>query len=232
MSGATYPGRDPLSSNTTRWWWIRHAPVPSDGRIYGQGDRDCDCSDRGLFRALAETLPADAIWLSSHLKRTHQTAAAIWAERDHGAAAPQLVQDPDLAEQNFGDWQGLSVDEIGRLRGDAWHRFWLAPAHEAAPNGESFQQVVERTARAIERHSEAHGEHDIICVAHGGTIRAALALALGLEPERALAFSVANCSLTRIDRIAGPLGSHSPEPAVVWRVDRVNALAATPAPVR
>ena len=26
----------------TRWWWVRHAPVRSDGgNIYGQKDMDC-----------------------------------------------------------------------------------------------------------------------------------------------------------------------------------------------
>ena len=29
----------------TRWWHVRHAPVPDGGRIYGQRDLDCDCSE-------------------------------------------------------------------------------------------------------------------------------------------------------------------------------------------
>ena len=57
---------------------------------------------------------------------------------------------------------------------------------------------------------------DIIAVAHGGTIRAALALALDLDPEAALAFTIENCSITRIDRIDGPGMGHG------WRVVRVN----------
>ena len=38
-----------------------------------------------------------------------------------------------------------------------------------------------------------------------GAIRAALALALDLDPEAALAFTIENCSITRIDRIHGML---------------------------
>ena len=64
----------------TRWWWVRHAPVRSDGgNIYGQADIDCDCSDREVFEAVAKILPRGAAWYSSNLKRTHQTAEAIWA---------------------------------------------------------------------------------------------------------------------------------------------------------
>ena len=44
----------PPQGTTTRWWWIRHAPVVGHGgRIYGQDDHDCDCSDTETFRRLA-----------------------------------------------------------------------------------------------------------------------------------------------------------------------------------
>ena len=62
--------------------------------------------------------------------------------------------------------------------------------------------------------SETYSGRDIIAVAHGGTIRAALALAL--DPEAALAFTIENCSFTRINRIDGPSMGHG------WRVVRVN----------
>jgi broad specificity phosphatase PhoE len=61
-----------------------------------------------------------------------------------------------------------------------------------------------------------HPGRDIIAVAHGGTIRAALALALGLDPEASLAFTIENCSITRIDRVDGPGMGHG------WRVVTVN----------
>ena len=70
--------------------------------------------------------------------------------------------------------------------------------------------------RAIHRLAREHAGHDIITIGHGGTIRAALALALDLEPEAALAFSIENCSLTRIDDVGGPGLGHG------WRVVTVN----------
>lgn len=210
---------------TTRWWWIRHAPVPSDGRIYGQSDLPADCSDIGTFRILARRLPEDALWIVTQLQRTRQTAEAVLAHPPHSARGPHppLVE-PDLAEQNFGAWQGLTHAELAERRDGAWHRFWLAPAAEAPPEGESFVAVTERVTRSVRRLSEEHAGRDIVAVAHGGTIRAALALALGLDPERALALTVENCSLTRIDHIPGPVGSHVSQDAGqgAWRVVRVN----------
>jgi broad specificity phosphatase PhoE len=122
----------------------------------------------------------------------------------------------ELAEQHFGEWQGLTYDELQLSRAGDFHRFWHAPAHEAPPGGESFTAVIERVSSAIHRLVEAHPGCDIIAVAHGGTIRAALALALGLDPEASLAFTIENCSITCIDRIDGPGMGHG------WRVVTVN----------
>ena len=48
----------------TRWWWIRHAPVRAhDGRIYGQADLACDCSDEAVLQSVARVLPKGAIWV-------------------------------------------------------------------------------------------------------------------------------------------------------------------------
>ncbi|MHA1153082.1 MAG: histidine phosphatase family protein [Alphaproteobacteria bacterium] len=207
---------------TTRWWWVRHAPVVGHGgRIYGQDDFDCDCSDAATFQALARLLPADPVWVTSNLRRTHQTARAI---REHlpRDTQPEPLMEPDLAEQNFGEWQGMTNDELAERRNGQWHRFWLAPAVEAPPGGESFVAVVERVTAVIARLSREHVGRDIVAVTHGGTIRAALAIALDLDPERALAIATENCGLTRIDHIAGEAGSHAPGTEAVWRIAQVN----------
>jgi len=206
-------------ATTTRFWWVRHAPVASEGRIYGQQDMPCDCADTALFTGLAEQLPRQSVWVTSNLRRTHETAAAIVRA---GLPGPQPIPGPGwiamaaLAEQNFGDWQGLTYEELRQSRDGDFHRFWHAPAHETPPGGESFVAVIERVAGAIHRLVADHAGRDLIVVAHGGTIRSALALALGLDPEAALAFTIENCSITRIDHIDGPGMGHG------WRVVTVN----------
>jgi alpha-ribazole phosphatase len=211
-------------SAVTRWWWIRHAPVINHGgRVYGQDDPDCDCSDVDTFRRLARIIPADALWVTSHLRRTRETAQSIIAHLPNGAA-PAPLTEPALAEQNFGDWQGLTHEELAARRDGAWHRFWLAPAEESPPGGESFLQVIERVSDVVTRLSQDHAGRDIVAVSHGGVIRAALALALDLDPERSLAFATENCALTRLDHIPGAAGSHAPGTDGVWRVVLVNLV--------
>ncbi len=198
---------------TTRWWWIRHAAVTVDGGcVYGQRDLPADVSDTGAFEALAGCLPRQAFWVTSNLKRTRQTAAAI---AKAGARAIEPAIEPDLAEQHFGEWQGRDRAEIFQRHGHQ-HGLWLAPAEVSPPGGESFVAVTRRVSRAIERLTQENEGADIIAVAHGGTIRAALGLALATTAERALAFSTDNLSLTRIDHLRGPrIGA-------AWRVVGVN----------
>jgi broad specificity phosphatase PhoE len=199
---------------TTRWWWVRHAPVTvNKGCCYGQTDHPCDVGDAVRFSALAKRLPKDAVWIATPLRRTHMTAEAIVAA---GLPGADPIIEPDLIEQHFGDWQGVRYDELAARQGDAWHRFWLAPAHETPPGGESFVALTERVHAAIDRLSDQHAGRDIVAVTHGGTIRAALSRALSLAPEASLSFTIDNLSLTRIDRISGPGASH------LWRVASVN----------
>jgi alpha-ribazole phosphatase len=204
---------------TTSFWWVRHAPVAHDGRIYGQEDKPCDCSDAAVFAGLARQLPKKAVWVTSNLRRTHETARAIVAAGLPGPTqipGPECAAIADLAEQNFGDWQGMTYEALREARGGAFHRFWHAPAHQRVPGGESFVDMMARVSWAILQLVEQHRGKDIIAVAHGGTIRCALGLALGLEPEHCLAFTMENCSLTRIDHIEGPGWGHN------WRVITVN----------
>jgi broad specificity phosphatase PhoE len=205
----------------TRWWWVRHAPVIGvNGRIYGQDDLDSDCSDDAQFKLLAGTLPKDAVWLVTQLKRTHQTASAILGARVAEIETSPLITS-DLAEQHFGDWQGLTYAELEARRDGAYHRFWHAPATERPPNGESFEDVVGRVAAAMDRITAEHAGRDIVAVAHGGTIRAALAVALGIEPERALGFAVDTCSVTRMDHFTPEPGGIATQGAS-WRIVAVN----------
>ena len=125
------------------------------------------------------------------------------------------MDDPELES-------GLAPDELDfdleleESDADRYKKFWIAPGTTRPPGGESFADVMMRVARAVERRSAEHPDADIVVVGHGGSIRAAVAQALGLGPARALALQVDPLSLTRLDRIADASG-------VVWSIGCVNA---------
>jgi broad specificity phosphatase PhoE len=196
----------------TRWWWVRHAPVREDnGCIYGQKDLNCDTSDRVVFEAVAKILPRNAVWYASNLKRTHQTAEAIWA-----AGFPRPASMPwevAFAEQHLGQWQGMNRAAFLASRPPG--NQWFAAIDEPAPGGESFMDLYNRVRGAIEAINVEHAGKDVIVAAHGGTIKAAVGLALGGQPEKGLAFDIDNCSVTRLDHFASAGNS-------IWRLPMVN----------
>lgn len=203
----------------TRWWWIRHAPVINPGgRIYGQRDVVANCSDTESFARLAAILPQTALWRVTPLRRTRETAAAIVQQRPE--LLPEGVDtypaEPAFLEQNFGVWQGQSHDAIFRLQPERAHRFWLTPAESCPPEGESFISVMQRVAAGIAESHRSCAGRDVVVVAHGGSIRAAVALALGLPGDTALRLRIDTLSLTRLDFFDGP------GPATAWRVSGIN----------
>ncbi len=208
------PGK-PDPGAITRWWWVRHAPVPNpEQRCYGQLDKAADCSNTALFKHQAELLPRDAVWYASNLSRAIDTAKTLAAA---GATMKKLEIEPGLAEQSLGDWHGMTYEELGRLHGES-HHFWLVPPNKRPPNGESFGDLYDRTAQTINRLNQRHAGKNIVAVAHGGTIRAALGLALSLDHEQSVRFETGNVSLTCIEHV------QTADPAHAWRVVCTNLL--------
>ena len=130
-----------------------------------------------------------------------------------------------LAEQHFGDWQGLTYAELEARRDGAYHRFWHAPATERPPNGESFEDVVRRVVSGA-----MDADHRRTCRAATSSPWSMAApsarpssVALGIEPERALGFAVDTCSVTRMDHYApGIRWRSATRGGQSWRIVAVN----------
>ena len=198
----------------TRFWLIRHATVSEADRaaLYGRNDvpicRETLAEDAPTYRRLARRLPPGAAWFVSPLSRTRQTAEAI-RRAGYVGAAPTI--EPGLTEQDLGTWQGLRHADLPARLIDPAHPFWPLGADEIPPGGESMAQVLTRVAGTIERLAADHPGADLVCVSHGGAIRAAAAHALGIDAHTALHFSIQNLSLTVIERFS-----------IGWRVVTVN----------
>jgi broad specificity phosphatase PhoE len=91
----------------------------------------------------------------------------------------------------------------------------MPPPTNARPTAKAFVDLVQRVGAAIERGTKNYQGSDIVAVAHGGTIRAAIAIALGLPPRGGFAFMIDNCSLTLLDHYQRADRSG-------WRVTAIN----------
>ncbi len=151
-----------------------------------------DCLNGRTDVALSATpapvaLSPSELWVSPAV-RARQTAAGLF-----GACVAR--EDARLWEQDFGVWDGkplASLPDVGDLEKRAL-------ADLAAEGGESFAAMVARVTPALvacaARACDLGGP--VVIVAHAGTARAALALALGDVPG-ALAFEVPHLAATRL----------------------------------
>jgi broad specificity phosphatase PhoE len=198
----------------TRFWLIRHALVDENARAMLYGVMDVPLCETTLvaqgqeYAALARRLPRPAVWKVTPLSRTRRTAQAIF---DAGYPAEALGVEPDLIEQALGEWQGLPHAELPPKLALTKHPFWPLAGTEKPPGGESMVEVIDRTGAALECLALRYPDADIVIVSHGGTIRAAVAHALGIRPDNALHLAIHNLSLTCLERL--PEG---------WRVTCVN----------
>lgn len=152
--------------------FLRHGPTAWNeaGRI--QGHTDIPLSEAGLAKMAGLRLPFTVPRIySSPLLRARQTAEALGLNN--------LMLDDRLREQHWGDWEGLSRDEILARHGDdAFLKVGSARGAEFRPlGGESTGELHARVASFLK--DAATDDSDAVVVAHLGVVRAAYTLASG-----------------------------------------------------
>lgn len=141
-------------------WLIRHAETDWAKAGKHTGRTDVPLNDEG--REHAASLPArlaelsPSLVLTSPLSRAKETAAIA----GFGDAA---IEDPDLLEYDYGDYEGLTTAEIRESRPD-WF-LW----RDGVPAGEMPDDVGARVDRVIARALAADG--DVALFAHGHVLR-------------------------------------------------------------
>jgi len=172
-------------------WLVRHGQTEwsASGRHTGRTDIPLDENGREQARELAATLAAlpIALVLTSPLQRARETCALA-------GLGDRAVVDDDLQEWDYGDYDGLTTDEIRAARPD-W-TLW----RDGCPGGETAAQVGVRADRVIRRARDAGG--DTIVFAHGHLLRVLAVRWIGLGPEAGalLALTTATVSLLGWER--------------------------------
>jgi broad specificity phosphatase PhoE len=185
----------------TRLFLLRHGEVEERyQRIFG-GRIDMDLSPQGHEQAAAlakyvRRSPIDVIY-ASPMRRAQQTLAPL---ADHCAKPP--IARPEFKEVDFGDWTGLSWEQVhSRYQVSAFH--WLEQIENAAINnaesGQVFRNRVEPVLRQI---IQDHAGESVAIVCHGGVIRMILSILLEMPLPRMSSFEIDYASLTRVEHHA------------------------------
>jgi len=147
---------------------IRHGETAWSLSGQHTGTTDIPLTDKG--RPLAERMrpalarEAFALVLCSPMQRSRETCALT-------GLGDKAVIDADLAEWNYGQYEGLTPKQIQERR-PGWLIF-----RDGCPGGESPEQVGVRVDRVIERARAAQG--DVALFAHGHVLRVLAARWIG-----------------------------------------------------
>ena len=90
-----------------------------------------------------------------------------------------MILDPGLREIDVGEWSGLSTAEIEERYPEGFARH--VAGGDGWADGEPHAVMSERVIAAVAQIAADHPGGRVLCVLHGGTIRALLAHAEGID---------------------------------------------------
>jgi alpha-ribazole phosphatase len=175
-------------------WLIRHGETAAEARGRCYGSLDVPLSPQGAvsIQSVSERLPRFAALYSSPRLRCQQTASIV-AQRHN----IPVLNIQELAELDFGDFEGKTYDEISTSHPELYALWMERPTEVTFPNGESFAQMQTRVLAAA-RNLIAQQQGQVFgIVSHGGVNRILLADALGIRCENvfriAQRYGAVNC---------------------------------------
>ena len=169
-----------------RIYVIRHGETEwsAAGKHTSRSDIALTARGENQARALAHRLPTvvfDAV-LTSPRQRARQTCQLA-------GVLPQATIDADLAEWEYGDYEGRLSSEIRATR-PGWTIF-----EDGCPGGESPEQVSARADRVIARLRLLEGTVAIFTHGHFGRVLGARWIGLSVAYARRLLFDTASFSV-------------------------------------
>jgi broad specificity phosphatase PhoE len=173
-----------------------------DGRHTGRTDVPLTDTGREQARALGSRFEGlePALVLTSPLSRAAETCRLA-------GLGEVAIEDPDLQEWDYGDYEGITTEEV-REDHPGWTVF-----RDGCPGGESPEEVGARADRVVERLRGVDGLG--VAFAHGHILRVLAARWLGLPADAGayLALSTATLSALGWEREQGVVtlwndGSH------------------------
>jgi len=191
---------------------IRHGETTwsRQGKHTGRTDLSLTAAGEAAAARLAPDLAARHVFavFASPSQRAVKTAELAGL-----ATVPAGLEiDPDLAEWDYGGYEGRTTPEIRRDR-PGWYlwRDGVIPGDAAHP-GESIAQVAGRADAVVARVRPLLARGDVALVAHGHLLRILTARWLGLDPPDGRLFRLDTGTLST-------LGTEHGEPVIAaWNV--------------
>jgi broad specificity phosphatase PhoE len=182
---------------------VRHGQTEWNRVERFRGWADVPLNETGLAQAKATGERVASEWkpvavYSSPLSRAVKTAEAIARHCD----LPVQIQD-GLADINYGQWQGLTPDEV-KQRWPEIHRAWHNAPHTARiPGGETLDEIRARAMQAVSGIAARHAGQAVALVSHTVVNRVILLAILGLGNDRFWRLRQDTCAVNVFEADAG-----------------------------
>jgi phosphoserine phosphatase len=183
----------------TKIYLIRHGETDwnKEGRF--QGCTDIKLAPEGIQQAKqlkeALTFKFDVV-LASPLSRALQTAEII--SEDYENFKPTVL--PDLREINFGEWEGLTINQIREQFPSEYHSWRNDEINGSLMGGDlTLRNASNRAKDAILKAIDENNGKKIAIVAHGGILKAALIGIFDWKMTMYHHFFLGNTSVTEIN---------------------------------
>ncbi len=167
------------------------------GRFQGQGDAPLTAAGvaqaRAMGRRLAQEDVAGVRLIASPLYRAWQSAVLV---ADALSLDPHEIEfEPRLMELGFGEWEGLTREEIKARDHGEWRARKADVWTHVPPGGESLAELEARAEDWLNAHRD--GE-PLIVLSHGLTSRVLRGLYLGVRGPDVLGYSVRQTEFYRL----------------------------------
>jgi alpha-ribazole phosphatase len=180
---------------------VRHGETIYNAQRRFTGQSDIPLNPLGMLQAaaLVDCLASEHldVIVTSDLERTRVTAEAL--ARYHGLP---VLEDIDLREMAFGEWEGFTYNEVLAKDANLAAQWRADPITFAPPGGETVSQLRERCARALNHWQGQYPEANVLWVTHGAFIGVLLCHVLDLDLKRRWQFRLDNASISEL-RING-----------------------------
>jgi broad specificity phosphatase PhoE len=179
--------------------FVRHGRTEGNVRRILVGRTDIPLDELGYRQAavMAQHITAlkrpDVI-IASPLLRARETAQAIADRLD----LPIEIE-PDIAELNFGSYEGWLLEDIRAQQPEFAAQFADLNIDTHWPGGERLSEFHLRVRTAISRLATRYPSHTAVIVSHGGVLGSLAAQLLGTPPNDWSRYRIRNCSITHLE---------------------------------
>ena len=169
-------------SPRTRFILLRHGQTQHSAERRFSGTSNPELTETGREQAKRAASALQSFGRIDAIVASPQARAQQTAEYAAEALGLSIATDDGLRELDFGDFEGLTRDEVVAKDAEAFEN-WQASPNNAPPSGESLSSFHRRVTRARLKLQERYEGQTVLLVTHMTPVKSVVRQALGVNAD-------------------------------------------------